>query len=96
MALDNNLEVFPALNKIDLPSADPSRIKEVDEMIGLDTSRAVHLRPSPASASTSFSKRSSNFSAAERRRRRAPALMIDSWFDPYQGVVALCRVIEGQ
>ena len=72
MALDNNLEVFPAVNKIDLAVRRPAErvLKEVDEMIGLvDTTHARSCAaPNPASASTTFSKPSSNTSRRPKTR----------------------------
>jgi GTP-binding protein LepA len=100
MALENNLEVFPVVNKIDLPSADPDRVlKEVDEMIGLvDTTRAV-----PASAKAGIGiddvlEAVVKYFPAPKAADEEPlrALIFDSWYDPYQGVVALCRVFEGR
>jgi len=99
MALEGNLEVFPAINKIDLPSADIERVKkEIDDTIGLiDSSRAV---PCSAKAGIGIDE----ILDAVVRYFPAPldddvgplrALIFDSWFDPYQGVVTLCRVFEG-
>lgn len=100
MALENNLEVFPVVNKIDLPSADPQRVlKEVDEMVGLvDTSRAVM-----ASAKAGIGIEDvleavvKNFPAPkDADDEPLRALIFDSWYDSYQGVIALCRVFEGK
>jgi GTP-binding protein LepA len=100
MALENNLEVFPVVNKIDLPAADPDRVlQEVDEMIGLvDITRAV-----PASAKAGIGidevlEAVVKYFPAPKAADDEPlrALIFDSWYDPYQGVVALCRVFEGK
>ncbi|MFL5814521.1 MAG: translation elongation factor 4 [Bdellovibrionia bacterium] len=100
MALENNLEVFPVVNKIDLPAADPDRVlQEVDEMIGMvDITRAV-----PASAKAGIGidevlEAVVKYFPAPKAADDEPlrALIFDSWYDPYQGVVALCRVFEGK
>ena len=98
LALDNDLEMVPVINKTDLPSADVGRVcEEIEEIIGLDTSEAV-----PTSAKTGLGVR--NVLEAVIRTipppegdREAPlkALLFDSWFDSYRGVVVLCRVREG-
>ena len=100
MALDNNLEVFPAVNKIDLPSADPERVlKEVDEIIGLvDTSRAVLCSAKSGIGIDEILEAVVKYFPAPKDADNEPlrAMIYDSWYDPYQGVVALCRVIEGK
>jgi GTP-binding protein LepA len=100
MALENNLEVFCAVNKIDLPAADPERVlAEVDETIGLvDTSTAVRCS---AKAGIGIEEVLEgvikNFSPPkDADNDPLRALIFDSWFDPYQGVIALCRVFEGK
>jgi GTP-binding protein LepA len=98
LAIDNNLEIIPVLNKIDLPSADPKGVcQQIEDTIGLDTSDAilasakenigiveileavVQKVPHPKGNSNSVLR----------------ALIFDSWFDSYQGVVVLCRVVDG-
>ncbi|HEY5673316.1 MAG TPA: translation elongation factor 4 [Malonomonas sp.] len=98
MALDQDLEIFPVLNKIDLPSADPERVKEeIEEIIGIDTTDAVE-------ASAKEGKGIDEILEAIVKRVPAPtgdasaplkALMFDSWYDPYQGVIVLVRIFEG-
>jgi len=99
MALDNNLEVFPAVNKIDLPSADPERVlKEVDEMIGLvDTTRAVMCSAKTGIGIDDILEAVVKYFPPPKDADDKPlrAMIYDSWYDPYQGVVALCRIIEG-
>ena len=97
-ALDQGLEVVPVLNKIDLPSADPPRvIKEIEEIIGIEAEDAVRV-----SAKTGENVPE----LLEELVRRVPppkgdpdgplqALIIDSWFDNYVGVVSLVRVMNG-
>jgi GTP-binding protein LepA len=100
MALDNNLEVFPAVNKIDLPSADPARVlKEVDEMIGLvDTEHAVLCSAKSGIGIDDILEAVVKYFPAPKDADSEPlrALIFDSWYDPYQGVIALCRVFEGK
>ena len=98
LALDNNLELVPVLNKIDLPSAEPERIKEqVENIIGLDASEAVL-----ASAKTGVGVE--DILEAIIKKVPAPngdptkpfkALIFDSWYDSYRGVIVLFRVIDG-
>lgn len=98
LAIDNNLEVFPVLNKIDLPAADPDRVKqEIEDIIGLDAHDAV-----VASAKEGIGTRE----ILEEIVKKIPppqgspekplkALLFDSWYDQYQGVVILIRIIDG-
>lgn len=98
MALENNLEIIPVINKIDLPHADPEKVKkEIEDVIGLDASEAplvsgksglgvdvlleeiVKKIPPPKGQATNHLQ----------------ALIFDSWFDPYRGVVVLARIMEG-
>lgn len=98
LALDNNLEVFPVLNKIDLPAAEPERvINEIEEIIGLDAHDAVL-----ASAKEGIG----THEILEEIVRKIPAptgdpdaplkgLLFDSWYDQYQGVIILVRIFDG-
>lgn len=100
MALDINLEVFPAVNKIDLPSADPERVlKQVDEMIGMvDTTHAVLCSAKSGIGIEDILEAVVKYFPSPKEADGDPlrALIFDSWYDPYQGVVALCRVFEGK
>ena len=97
-ALDNDLEILTVLNKVDLPAADPERVKrQVEEVIGLDASAAI-----PISAKTGENVRAVLEAIVERLPaptgvRGAPlkALLIDSWYDAYLGVVVLVRIFDG-
>ena len=99
LALDNNLDIVPVLNKIDLPGADPDGVRtQIEEVIGLDASDAIL-----ASAKTGLGI--DDVLAAIVERFPAPsgdpdgplkALLVDSWFDPYVGVVVLIRVVDGE
>jgi GTP-binding protein LepA len=98
LAIDENLEVFPVLNKIDLPSAEPERVREeIEEIIGLDASDAVL-----ASAKTGIGIEEILEAIVAKipppeGDPEAPlkALIFDSWYDSYQGVVVLVRLIDG-
>ncbi len=99
LAVEQNLEIVPVINKIDLPSADVERVKEqIESVIGLDASNAVL-----ASAKTGLGTKAVLEAVVHRippPRGRAShplqALLFDSWFDPYRGVIILVRVMEGQ
>ncbi|MHB8843451.1 MAG: translation elongation factor 4 [Nitrospirota bacterium] len=98
LALDRNLEIIPVINKIDLPSADVEGAKhQIEDIIGLDASGAI-----PASAKQGIGIREILESViknipAPTGDPAAPlkALLFDSWYDTYQGVVVLVRVMEG-
>src|SRR6188472_2679302 len=99
LAVENNLEIIPVINKIDLPGAQPEEVRrQIEEIIGLDAKHAilasakegrgvadileaiVHRLPPPAGIADAPLK----------------ALIFDSWYDPYRGVVILTRVIDGE
>ncbi|WP_075216902.1 translation elongation factor 4 [Mongoliimonas terrestris] len=97
-AIDNNHEIVPILNKVDLPAAEPERVKaQIEEVIGLDASQAVEI-----SAKTGLNIEG----VLEAIVTRLPppkgdpdaplkAMLVDSWYDAYLGVVVLVRVIDG-
>jgi GTP-binding protein LepA len=97
-ALDAGHEIVPVLNKIDLPAAEPERIKEqIEDVIGLDASHAI-----PISAKTGFGIDEVLEAIVARLPppkgdETAPlkALLVDSWYDAYLGVVVLVRVVDG-
>jgi GTP-binding protein LepA len=97
-ALDANHEIVPVLNKIDLPAAEPDRVKaQIEEVIGLDASEAV-----PISAKTGIGidlvlEAIVTRLPPPKGDEKAPlkALLVDSWYDAYLGVVVLVRVIDG-
>jgi len=98
VAIDNNLEIFPVLNKIDLPAADPTRVKqEIEDVIGLDTSHAVEASAKTGVGIEQILENVVQFFPAPKGDPNGPlqALIFDSWFDAYQGVVTLMRVVEG-
>ncbi|GGE48935.1 elongation factor 4 [Marinicauda pacifica] len=98
-AIDVNLEIVPVLNKIDLPAAEPNRVKEqIEDVIGIEAHDAIEI-----SAKTGFGIED----VLEAIVTRLPppvsgdpdaplkALLVDSWYDPYLGVICLVRIIEG-
>ncbi|EAP89667.1 MAG: elongation factor 4 [Oceanicaulis sp.] len=98
-AIDVDLEIVPVLNKIDLPAAEPDRVKaQIEDVIGIDASDAIEI-----SAKTGLGI--DNVLEAIVTRLPAPksgdpsaplkALLVDSWYDPYLGVICLVRIIEG-
>ena len=98
-AIDNNLEVLPVLNKIDLPSAEPERvINEIEEIIGIDAQAALHVS---AKLGVGIKELLEELvikipPPKGNVEGRLKALIIDSWFDNYLGVVSLVRIIDGQ
>jgi len=99
LAMENDLEIIPVLNKIDLPSAEPERVKyEIEDIIGLDASEAIL-----ASAKEGIGTQEVLETIIKkvpppggRPDRPLKALVFDSWFDPYQGVIVLVRIVEGR
>jgi GTP-binding protein LepA len=97
-ALDNNLEILPVLNKVDLPSADEDRVKQqIEDVIGIDASEAVGV-----SAKTGLNVQAVLEAIVERlpppkgdASKPLKAMLVDSWYDAYLGVVVLVRVIDG-
>jgi GTP-binding protein LepA len=97
-ALDHNLEILPVINKIDLPSAEPERVKnEIEEIIGLDASEAVLASAKQGLGIDEVLEGIVRVVPPPQGDADAPlrALIFDSWFDPYHGVVAVVRVFEG-
>ncbi|MBA2620453.1 MAG: elongation factor 4 [Acidobacteria bacterium] len=98
LALENDLELVPVLNKIDLPSAEPERIKEqIENIIGLDTSDAVLASAKTGVGVEDILEAIVKKVPAPRGDKNAPlkALIFDSWYDSYRGVIVLFRIIEG-
>ena len=98
-AIEHNLEVLPVLNKIDLPSADPDRvIMEIEEIIGLDASNAIRVSAKTGKGMTELLKQLIKYIPSPKGKVDAPlkALIIDSWFDNYLGVVSLVRIVDGR
>ena len=97
-AVDVGLEIFPVLNKIDLPSADPERIKEeIEEILGLDASEAVLASAKEGKGIKEILEAIVKHFPPPKGDPEAPlkALIFDSWYDTYQGVVVQVRVLDG-
>ncbi|MGB8363272.1 MAG: translation elongation factor 4 [Rhizomicrobium sp.] len=98
-AIDANLEIVPVLNKIDLPAAEPERVRQqIEDVIGIDASEAI-----PISAKTGVNIDGVLEAVVHRLPppkgdRAAPlkALLVDSWYDAYLGVVVLVRIVDGE
>jgi GTP-binding protein LepA len=98
LAINHNLEIIPVINKIDLPSAEPERIREqIEQLVGIDASEAVM-----ASAKNGIGIKEILEAVVKRvpppkGDPKAPlrALVFDSWFDPYRGVIILTRIVDG-
>ncbi|MBE0339553.1 translation elongation factor 4 [Paenibacillus sp. 23TSA30-6] len=98
LALDNNLEILPVLNKIDLPSADPERVKqEIEDVIGLDTSETVHASAKAGIGIKEILEQVVRSVPAPQGNPNNPlkALIFDSHYDPYKGVIVYVRVVDG-
>lgn len=99
LAMDHNLEIIPIINKIDLPSAEPERVKaQIEEAVGIDCSDVIF---------TSAKEGTGVHDVLEAIVRKVPppagskdrplkALIFDSWFDNYQGVIVLVRLFDGE
>lgn len=98
LALDNNLEILPVINKIDLPSADPERVKQqIEEVIGLDASEAVLASAKAGIGIKEILEQVVAKVPAPTGNPDNPlkALIFDSHYDPYKGVIIYVRVIDG-
>ncbi len=98
LAIENDLELLPVLNKIDLPSAEPDRIKEqIENIIGLDASDAVLASAKTGVGVEEILEQIVKKIPAPKGDPKAPlkALIFDSWYDSYRGVIVLFRIIEG-
>lgn len=97
-AVERGLEVIPVLNKVDLPSADVDRVKgEIEEIIGLDAQNAVAASAKKGIGIQEILERLVHEVPPPQGGPERPlkALVVDSWFDQYQGVIALIRVVDG-
>src|SRR4029079_8022377 len=98
-AINNNHEIIPVLNKVDLPAAEPARIRQqIEDVIGIDASDAVEISAKTGLGVPDVLEAIVNRLPAPKGERNAPlkALLIDSWYDPYLGVVVLLRVVDGE
>ncbi|MCK8452055.1 translation elongation factor 4 [Bacillus safensis] len=98
LALDNNLEILPIINKIDLPSAEPERVREeIEDVIGLDASEAVLTSAKAGIGIEDILEQIVEKVPAPAGDPEAPlqALIFDSLYDAYRGVIAYIRIVEG-
>ena len=98
LALDNDLEILPIINKIDLPSAEPQKVKEeVERVIGLDTENAIECSAKSGIGVDNILEAIVKYIPAPRGDIDAPlqALIFDSYYDQYRGIVPLIRVVNG-
>ncbi len=98
LALENDLEILPILNKIDLPTADPQRAcQEIEDVIGLDTSMAVRASAKEKIGIAEILEQIVQLVPPPDGDPALPlrALIFDSWFDSYTGIVVMVRVIDG-
>ncbi|MEW6721146.1 MAG: translation elongation factor 4 [Thermodesulfobacteriota bacterium] len=99
LALDQDLEVLPILNKIDLPNAEPDRVKrEIEDVIGLDTAGMLAVSAKTGEGVPDLLEKLVSQFPPPKGDPAAPtkALIIDSWFDNYVGVVVLARLFDGE
>ncbi|MEW6124238.1 MAG: translation elongation factor 4 [Pseudomonadota bacterium] len=97
-AIDNNHDIVPVLNKIDLPAAEPEKVKaQIEDVIGLDASDAVGISAKTGLNVDQVLEAIVTRLPAPTGDREAPlkALLVDSWYDTYLGVVVLVRIIDG-
>jgi len=98
MALDHDLEILPVINKIDLPSADPERVrKDIEDVIGIDASNAILASAKEGIGTEEILEGIIHHFPPPKGNVDAPlrALIIDSWFDPYHGAVVMMRIFDG-
>jgi len=99
MATEQGLDILPVLNKIDLPQADPQRVcQEIEHIIGVDTEQAVQVSAKAGTGIHDLLEGLIHFIPPPQGEQEEPlkALIIDSWFDSYLGVVSLVRVMQGR
>ena len=97
-AINNNHEIIPVLNKVDLPAAEPERIQQqIEDVIGIDASEAVMISAKTGLGVPDVLEAIVKRLPAPKGNRDAPlkALLVDSWYDTYLGVVVLVRIIDG-
>ena len=99
LALQHNLEIIPVINKIDLPSAEPEKIREqIEQVIGLPAKDAILVSAKQGIGILDVLEAIVHLVPAPEGSPDAPlrALIFDSWFDPYRGVIILARVVDGR
>lgn len=98
LALDNNLEIIPVINKIDLPNANPEKVlKEIEEVIGIDSNDAIAVSAKTGAGVNAIIEKIVRTIPAPSGDFSAPlqALIFDSYYDQYRGVVPLVRIVNG-
>src|SRR5215470_13274877 len=99
LALHHNLEIIPVINKIDLPSAEPDRIRDqIEHVIGLDARDSLLVSAKNGVGIEDVLEAVVHLVPPPKGLPDAPlrALIFDSWFDPYRGVIILARVVDGR
>ncbi|MEO8216464.1 MAG: translation elongation factor 4 [Acidobacteriota bacterium] len=99
LAINNNLEIIPVINKVDLPSAEPDRVREqIEQVIGLDAHDAILASAKSGLGVKEVLERIIKSIPAPKGKPEGPlrALLFDSWYDPYRGVVVLVRIVDGE
>ena len=97
-AINNNHEIVPVLNKVDLPAAEPERIRQqIEDVIGIDASEAIPISAKTGLGVPDVLEAIVHRLPAPKGDRTAPlkALLVDSWYDAYLGVVVLVRIVDG-
>ena len=98
LAIEADLEIIPVLNKIDLPSAEPERIKkQIEEIIGIDTTNTVSVSAKTGNGVEQVINNLVSMLPPPKGSNKDPlrALLVDSWYDTYLGVMVLVRVVDG-
>ena len=98
-AIDLGLEVIPVINKIDLPQAEPERVKkEIEEIIGIDASEALSVSAKDGTNLNELMQQIAHKIPAPKKsdEENLQALIIDSWYDNFLGVISLIRIFSGQ
>jgi GTP-binding protein LepA len=99
LAIHNNLDILPVINKVDLPSAEPERVREqIENVIGLDAKDAVLASAKAGIGVDEILRKIVTHIHPPRGNPDGPlrALLFDSWYDPYRGVVLLVRIVDGE
>ncbi len=97
-AINNNHEIVPVLNKVDLPAADPDRVRQqIEDVIGIDASDAIPISAKTGVGVPEVLEAIVHRLPPPKGERNAPlkALLVDSWYDAYLGVVVLVRIVDG-
>ncbi len=98
-AIDNNHEIVPILNKIDLPAAEPDRVRQqIEDVIGLDATDVLEISAKSGLGVPEVLEAIVHRLPAPKGDPKAPlkAMLVDSWYDPYLGVVVLTRIVDGK